>query len=136
MPDTVEHDRTDGHLARIRLTARLGRDKARKQIDLRAGHAAGAARISAAVRRQSQRLQCLRTGFAVGCEAVFALKGAHVSVTLPVLQRQPIYAAFHLSRFRLPFWLRLTPASAARPVWISVLIKIWSAHSISQSLYT
>ena len=61
---------------------------------------------------------------------------AVLSVTLPVLQRQPIYAAFHLSRFRLPFWLRSTPASAARPAWISVLIKIWSAHSISQSLYT
>ena len=39
-------------------------------------------------------------------------------------------------QIRLPFWLRLTPASAARPVWICVLIKIWSAHSISQSLYT
>ena len=77
MPDAVEHDRTDGHLSGIRLTARLGRDEARKQIDLRAGHAAGAARISAAVRRQSQRLKCLRTGFPVGCEAVFALKGAH-----------------------------------------------------------
>ena len=77
MPDTVEHDRADGHLSGIRLTARLGRDKACKQIDLRTGHAAGAAGISAAVRRQPQRLQSLCPGLPVGCEAVFALKGAH-----------------------------------------------------------
>ena len=31
MPDAVEHDRADGHLSGIRLTPRLGRDKARKQ---------------------------------------------------------------------------------------------------------
>ena len=35
MPDAVEHDRTDGHLSGIRLTARLGGDETCKQIDLR-----------------------------------------------------------------------------------------------------
>lgn len=59
------------------LAARLGGDETCKQIDLRTAHAAGAAGISASVRRQPQRLQSLCPGLPVGCEAVFALKGAH-----------------------------------------------------------
>ena len=115
MPDTVEHDRADGHLSGIRLTARLGGDETCKQIDLRAGHAAGAARISAAIRRQSQRLQSLCPGLPVGCEAVFALKGAHGAFGRAAVD--PVYVSGVVAPiFELGLDLRYD--SAARPLFI------------------
>jgi len=90
-------------------------DRIAQRHGVAAANAAGHDEIDLLVRRQPQRLQSLRPGLPVGCEAVFALKGAHGAFGRAAVD--PV----HVSGVVAPIFelgLDLRYDGAARPLFI------------------